>query len=117
MGHGETMTKKTLYLTCCLILVLAAGCGPAPEPTLSSADLAGTAMADAWLAITQTQAAIPTNTATPIPPTPTFPPTFTPFPTLAPVVATNTPAAGDAAAANPCYDPPPAKPKGTQIQV
>jgi hypothetical protein len=55
---------------------------------MSPEDLASTAMADAWIAITQTQAALPT--VTPIPPTntpeptATFLPTLPPLPTLAP---------------------------------
>src|SRR3990172_1281756 len=57
-------------------LVLTA-CGPEPEPTMSPADVQGTAMAAAMTMVAETQAAIPT--ATPIPPTET--PTATPFPT------------------------------------
>ena len=58
------------------VLVLTA-CGPTPEPTMSPADVQGTAMAAAMTMVAETQAAIPT--ATPIPPT--EPPTATPFPT------------------------------------
>jgi hypothetical protein len=57
-------------------LVLSA-CGPAPEPTMSPADVQGTAMAGAQTMVAETQAAIPT--ATPIPPTEA--PTLTPLPT------------------------------------
>jgi len=59
-----------------LALVLTA-CGPAPEPTMSVAEVQGTAMAAAMTMVAETQAAIPT--ATPIPPTEA--PTTTPFPT------------------------------------
>jgi hypothetical protein len=52
-------------------------CGPTPEPTMSPADVQGTAMAAAMSMVAETQAAIPT--ATPIPPTEA--PTATPFPT------------------------------------
>jgi hypothetical protein len=58
------------------VLVLTA-CGPTPEPTMSPADVQGTAMAAAMTMVAETQAAIPS--ATPIPPT--EPPTATPFPT------------------------------------
>ena len=58
-------------------LVLSA-CGPAEEPTMSPADVQGTAMAGAMTMVAETQAAIPT--ATPIPPTEA--PTSTPFPTV-----------------------------------
>lgn len=84
------MKKKFLTIFTILILVTLSACGSA-EPTMSAEDLANTAVADAWIAITQTQAALPT--ATPIPPTntpeptatqqPTFPPTLPPLPTLA----------------------------------
>ena len=57
-------------------LVLTA-CGAAPEPTMSPADVQGTAMAGAQTMVAETQAAIPT--ATSIPPTETA--TATSFPT------------------------------------
>ena len=70
-----------------LLITLISACGPTPAPTLSAADVQGTAVANAWVAITQTQAAIPTATQTLIPPLPTITftplPTFTPYPTLA----------------------------------
>ena len=52
-------------------------CGPEPEPTMSAADVQGTAMAGAQTMVAETQAAIPT--ATPIPPTEA--PTLTSLPT------------------------------------
>ena len=76
------MKKKFLSIISILIVVTLAACGSA-EPTVSPEDLASTAMADAWIAITQTQAALPT--ATPIPPTFTPEPTFTLLPTLPPL--------------------------------
>ena len=100
-----------------LLVTLLTACGPAPEPTLTSADLASTAAAEAWIAVTQTQAAIPTNTATLIPPTATFAPTFTPFPTLASVPTSGSSAVGGVPTNNPCYDPPPAEPKGTLVKI
>ncbi len=81
------MKKKFLTIISILIVITVAACGSA-EPTMSPEDLASTAMADAWIAITQTQAALPT--VTPIPPTntpeptATFLPTLPPLPTLAP---------------------------------
>jgi len=97
-----------------LLLVSMVACGPAPTPTLSVEDVAGTAMADAWLAITQTQAAMPTNTATLVPPTPTVLPTFTPFPTLPPAPPT---AAATSAEENPCNLPPPIETQGTKVKI
>jgi hypothetical protein len=111
---------KKIYLTILSILIILgiSACGPAPTPTLSVADLQGTAVADAWIALTMTQAALPTATQTPIPPTPTVTftplPTFTPFliPTLAPVATLP-----DTSATDPCNLPPPIKPLGDQVKV
>ena len=68
--------KRTWILFAIAALILAA-CGPEPEPTMSPADIQGTAMAAALTMVAETQAAIPT--ATPIPPTEA--PSATPFPT------------------------------------
>lgn len=111
------MTKKYPSLLSILIILTLAACGPAPEPTLSAEDVKNTAVVDAWVAITQTQAAIPTNTATLIPPTTTLLPTFTPFPTLPPVAASSGGAVGGVPTNNPCYEPPPPEPKGTVVQI
>jgi hypothetical protein len=111
------MNRRFPSILTILLVTLLAACGPAPEPTLTSADLASTAAADAWIAVTQTQAAIPTNTATLIPPTPTFLPTFTPFPTLASVPTSGASAVGGVPTNNPCYEPPPAEPKGTLVNI
>ena len=81
------MKKNFLNIVSILIVITLAACSSA-EPTMSAEDLANTAVADAWIAITQTQAALPT--VTPIPPTNTpeptltLPPTLPPLPTLAP---------------------------------
>ena len=106
----------TLISIIIFITSMISACGPAPEPTLTSADVQGTAVANAWLALTLTQAAIPTSTSTPIP-TETFTPqpTFTlvpvtPLPTLAVTTPTN-------AADDPCNQPPPDKPKGITVKV
>jgi hypothetical protein len=68
--------KTTVYLMILLVFLLGA-CGPEPEPTMSAADVQGTAVAAAWTMVAETQAAIPTDT--PIPPTET--PSPTPLPT------------------------------------
>jgi hypothetical protein len=104
-------------------LVLTA-CGPAPEPTMSPAEVQGTAMAAAMTMVAQTQAAIPT--ATPLPPTEL--PSPTPFPTntVPPLInltttvlgapagqatqaigfiPTNTPAQASGGANDPCNQP------------
>lgn len=111
------MTKKFLYPPLILIILTLAACGPAPTPTLSADDIRNTAVADAWIAMTLTQAAIPTATLTPVPPSPTTMPTFTPFPTLPPIQPTSGPAVGAAPTGNPCYEPPPLKPKGVLVQI
>lgn len=76
------MKKKYPPVILNIIVIALAACGSA-EPTLSAEDLAGTAVAEAWIAITQTAAAQPT--ATPIPPTNTPEPTPTLYPTLPPL--------------------------------
>jgi len=68
--------KHVWILFAITVLVLTA-CGPEPEPTMSPADVQGTAMAAAMTMVAETQAAIPTATSIP----PTEPPTATPFPT------------------------------------
>jgi hypothetical protein len=99
------------------LIILTSACGPAPAPTLSAGDVQGTAVANAWVAITQTQAAMPTATRTPNPPQPTITftplPTFTPYPTLAVPIAT----LPDTSAADPCDSPPPIDPKGEKVSI
>lgn len=110
------MNKKYLTILTLLTLTILSACGPASAPTLSAADAQGTAVADAWIAITQTQAAIPTTTATPIP-TETFTPqpTLTLLPTISlPTIAVST---ATSAADDPCNQPPPSKPKGITVKV
>lgn len=109
--------KQKLTILTLLILTVISACRAAPEPTLSADDIANTALANAWLAITQTQAAIPTATiALSYPPTPTFTPlpptpTLLILPTLAPTIAvavTPTPE---------CNQIPSLKPKGQLVNV
>jgi hypothetical protein len=111
------MYKKSLPILIILIMTLVSACGPAPEPTLSADDLANTAVANAWTMLTLTQAAIPTATAT-FPPTATFTPqpTFT-FPAPLPTLELLSSNATATSSTNPCYDPPPAKPKGKMVQI
>lgn len=108
------MKKKYPAILSILIIAIVSACGPASEPTLTLEELQGTAVANAWLAITQTQAAIPTATATPpLPPTAviinTLPPAFTPVPTFVPATAINTESA--------CNQPPPVTSKGIMVPV
>jgi hypothetical protein len=107
------MKRKLKYIITIIMVITLSACGPTPAPTMSAADVQGTAVAAAWTVVAMTQAAIPT--ATPVPPTetpsPTPLPTFTPllpptsaFPTQ-PVFGapTNTPPGG--ATADPCNQP------------
>jgi hypothetical protein len=88
------MLKKILPILAALAILLTA-CGTPAPPTMSPADVQGTAVSAAWTMVAATQAAIPTNT--PLPPTetasPTPLPTFTPellIPTLPLVIPTAT---------------------------
>ena len=73
--------KKSTMLILLTLSVLLAACAPAGTPTMSAADVEGTAMSAAWTVVAATQQAIPT--ATLVPPTetpsPTPQPTFTPL--------------------------------------
>ncbi|MCJ7435453.1 MAG: hypothetical protein MUO77_18380 [Anaerolineales bacterium] len=105
------MKNKLKYLaTIIMVIIILSACGPTPAPSMSAADIQGTAVAAAWTIVAMTQAAIPT--ATPIPPTetpsPTALPTFTPlplptsaFPTL-PVIGAPTSIPAGGATADPC---------------
>jgi hypothetical protein len=113
--------KKRLITILASILLISA-CGPAPEPTMSAAEVQGTAVAAAWTMVAETQAAIPT--ATPAPPTetpsPPPPPTNTSaaleIPTQSlviptqPVAAQPTPTTGSSA--NECDKPLASSPAG-----
>jgi hypothetical protein len=110
--------KKIVLLIIAAAFLTACGAQEAP-PTLSVADVQGTAVAAAFTIVAQTQAAIPTNT--PIPPTET--PTQTPLPTETPitlptiaVTATHTLAS---AGGDPCASRVLGKPqgKGTTIKI
>jgi len=106
-----------LFVTIVSLLVLSAcGSSEPAEPTLSAESLAGTAVAAAWVAVTQTQAALPTPT--PAPPTPEPIQIVTTAPTLQ-LLATLPPAT-IAVAATPtaqCDQIPVEKPKGALVTV
>lgn len=108
--------KQKLFTTISILIILSlSACGSA-EPTLSPQDQSNTAVAEAWLIITQTQAALPTST--PIPPTSTPQPTFTFVPTI-PILATIAPAETVAAVPtqSECDQVPPVEPQGAQVNV
>jgi len=109
------MNKKFVYILPILIILTLAACGPAPTPTMSGADIANTAIAVAWTQLAMTQAALPTATATLVPPTPTLAPTSTPFPTLPPPPPTI--AANATSATDPCSQPIPPGTHGAKVQV
>lgn len=87
------MKQKLIVVTLILTLALTA-CGAEQAPTVSAADVAGTAQAAAFTMVAETQLAIPTNT--PLPPTETASPTPlptdtpSPSPTIDPLLPTAT---------------------------
>jgi hypothetical protein len=76
--------KKIIFAITAFVFLLSA-CSPEPEPTMSVEEIQGTAVAAAFTMIAQTQAAMPTPTASPLPPT------ETPVPTLVPPTNTVVP--------------------------
>lgn len=103
------MLKRLIPILLALTVLLTA-CGQEAPPTMSAADVQGTAVSAAWTVVAMTQQAIPTNT--PVPPTetpsPTLPPTFTlpapptsSVPTLDPFAVAPT----STTSSNPCYKP------------
>ena len=119
------MKSKIKYVVTILMITILSACGPAPTPTMSPADVQGTAVAAAWTVVALTQEAIPT--ATPIPPTetpsPTPLPTFTPlpqptveFPTQSAFGAPANPPAGGPTA-DPCNAPISKDAAGHKIKV
>lgn len=110
------MKQKFLIALSILSILILSACGGADAtPELSPEDTAATAMAEAWIVITQTAAALPTDT--PVPPTFTPQPTNTALPTLellptlppAPVVV--------ATATADCISIPYPEPKGALVNV
>jgi hypothetical protein len=102
----KKMMSKIIPILLALTVVLAA-CAPQAAPTMTTADVQGTAVSAAWTVVAETKAAIPT--ITPVPPTeipsPTSLPTFTPEPLLLiptlPPLALATPTTAAAAPSNP----------------
>ena len=109
------MKKKFLTILSILIVITISACGSA-EPTMSAEDLASTAMANAWISITQTQAALPTATTIP---TNTPEPTATLLPTIPPLPPTIAPATVAGPTVDVCNQIPVAKPNGavTTIEI
>ena len=105
--------KFLLALSILSILALSACGGAESTPELSPEDTAATAMAAAWVAITQTAAALPTNT--PVPPTFTPQPTNTALPVLE-ILPTLTLAPVATATAD-CISIPVPEPKGALVNV
>lgn len=115
------MKQKFLLTISILLAITISACGGATEaaPTMSADAIAQTAVAEAWLVITQTAAAMPS--ATLVPPTNTPEATATSMPTLA-LLPTLTPAPLGAistptSSTDPCNQIPVAEPKGTLVTV
>lgn len=109
------MKQKLFTTLSLLIILLISACGGSEAPTLSPQDQANTAVAEAWLIITQTQAALPTST--PIPPTNTPEPTLPPLPTIAILPTLPIATVASAPTQDECNQPPPLEPKGSQVNV
>lgn len=110
------MKQKQLVFSLIVALVISA-CGGEATPTLSADEIAQTAVAEAWIVVTQTAAAMPT--ATPVPPTNTPEPTATFAPTLAilPTLPPVTVAVLTTPTADVCNQVPVAEPQGALINV
>jgi hypothetical protein len=107
--------KFLIALSILSILALSACGGAEATPEVSAEDLAATAVAEAWLVITQTAAAMPS--ATPVPPTFTPQPTNTAQPVLE-LLPTLPPAPVVVATATPdCISIPYPEPKGALANV
>lgn len=112
------MKRKLLLVLSVLLISILTACSSADAiPTLSAEDLASTAVAEAWLVITQTAAAMPS--ATPVPPTFTPQPTATAASTLAllPIQSSAAPAGVVATATPECNQIPALEPKGALVTV
>lgn len=97
-----------------LMMFLISACG-LTEPPIDTEDVENTAVAAAWIAITQTQEALPSPT--PIPPTSTPEPTATFLPTIAPLPTLPPTVAVAATPTAECSQIPAAEPKGTLVTV
>lgn len=107
---------KQIWLILAITTLALTACGSEAEPTISAAEVQGTAVAAALTMVAETQAVIPTATLLP----PTEAPSATPFPTntVAPlvltsptqaqalaVVPTNTPVPASGSGNDPCNQP------------
>ena len=109
------MKQKFLITISILAILVLSACGgtETATPEISAEDIAATTVAQAWLVVTQTAAAMPSPT--PIPPTVAPQPTNTIAPTLAflptqPVAVVASPTAA-------CEEIPQPEPKGTLVNV
>ena len=111
------MKHKFLVTISILAILALSACGGSETatPEISAEDIASTAVAQAWLIVTQTAAAMPT--ATPVPPTFTPQPTNTIPPTLA-LLPTQPQVVNVAASPTAsCEEIPQPEPKGTLVNV
>jgi len=108
------MKRKFISVISILIITILSACGPAATPTLSVIEVQGTAVAQAWLAMTMTQLAMPTATQTPIPPSPI--PTSAPLPTIE-IPTLEAPTLPAVATVDPCNGVPPVKPLGDMVKI
>jgi len=114
------MLKRFLPILLALAVLLTA-CGPQGTPTMSPAEVQGTAVSSAWTMVAMTQLAIPT--ATPLPPTevpsPTPPPTFTPLPspTLDPAFVIAPTSTTSSTSGDPCNQPLVSNPDGKKTRL
>lgn len=109
------MKQKSLITLSILAIFALSACGREAAPEISSEDQAATAVAQAWLIITQTAAAAPTVTPAP--------PTFTPQPTdtfiplvLLPTLPPSTVAVAESPTPE-CSQIPALEPKGALVNV
>jgi len=104
------MNRKYPVTLLILLTIIISACGKSAEPTMAADDIANTAKADAWISITQTEAALPS-------PTSTTEPTLTPFPTLPPLPTISNETPVSVATVDECNQIPPLEPKGVLVNV
>lgn len=113
------MKRKFLLVISLIMVLILAACGPQATPGLNMTDVQNTALVLAMTGIAMTQSSMPT--ATPVPPT-AIPVTELAMLITLPTSALETPivAPVNNSTASPtpdCYQPPPAKLSGTQVQI
>lgn len=113
------MKQKILITISILAMLALSACGgtEAATPEMSAEDIAATTVAQAWLVVTQTAAAMPSPT--PVPPIFTPQPTATAAPTLGllPTQPVAAPAGVVATATPECNQIPAPEPKGNLVTV